>query len=101
MSGLNISAVAVLPQLWLSARVGGRTEALTTHYIAALAISQLFNAMFMWHAWDHITCQPLIPGVNHGVRAMAFAHLVHMILLGDFGYHYIRSLVKGGMSSNV
>merc|ERR1719401_2156012 len=101
MAGLNISAIAVLPQLWLSARAGGRMEALTTHYIAALAISRFFNGMFLWHAWDHITCAPWIPGVNHGVRAMAFAHLVHIVLLGDFIYYYVRSLVQGGISSSM
>merc|ERR1719197_1935577 len=81
MSGLNISAIAVLPQLWLTTRAGGHMAALTTHYIAALAISQLFNAMFTWHAWEHITCQPWVPGFNHGVLAMAFAHLVSIVLL--------------------
>merc|ERR1719413_194289 len=101
MAGLNISAIAVLPQLWLTARSGGRMAALTTHYIAAMAISQFLNGVFMWHAWDHITCVPWIQGVNHGVLAMAFAHLVHMFLIGDFAYYYIRSLVKCGISSSM
>merc|ERR1719343_366617 len=43
MSGLNISAIAVMPQLWLSARASGRMEALTSHYIAAMAISQFLS----------------------------------------------------------
>merc|ERR1719436_1375226 len=34
MSGLNIGAIAVLPQLWLNVRAGGRMEAFTSHYIA-------------------------------------------------------------------
>merc|ERR1719230_237280 len=42
MAGLNVSAIAVLPQLWLTARAGGRMAALMTHYVAAMAISQLF-----------------------------------------------------------
>ena len=50
MAGLNISAIAVLPQLWLTARAGGRMEALTTHYVAAMAMSQFLNAVFMWLA---------------------------------------------------
>jgi len=97
MSGLNISAIAMMPQLWLSARVGGRMEALTSHYIAAMAISQFLSGLFMWHAWEHITCHPRIQGVNHGIWAITFAHLLHMVLLGDFSYYYIRSLVKDGV----
>merc|ERR1719343_1651362 len=101
MSGLNIGAIAVLPQLWLSARAGGRMEAFISHYIAALAISEGLSGLFHWHAWNHITCEPWIQGVNHGVGAMAFAHLVHMLLLGDFAYYYIRSLLKGGISDSM
>jgi len=101
MAGLNISAIAVMPQLWLSARAGGRMKALTTHYIAAMAVSRLLSGLFMWHAWEDITCQPWIQGVSHGIWAITFAHLLHMILLGDFTYYYIRSLVKDGISSSM
>jgi hypothetical protein len=101
MSGLNISAIAMMPQLWLSARVGGRMEALTSHYIAAMAISQFLSGLFMWHAWEHITCHPRFQGVNHGIWAITFAHLVHMILLGDFSYYYTRSLVKDGVCRSI
>lgn len=52
MAGLCISAVAVLPQvpkggskelscqLWLISKTGGRVEPLTSHYIAAMAVSR-------------------------------------------------------------
>jgi hypothetical protein len=101
MSGLNISAIAVMPQLWLSARSGGSMEALTSHYIAAMAVSQVFSGLFMWYAWEHITCKRWIQSVNHGIWAIAFAHALHMILLGDFTYYYIRSLVKDGIYSSM
>jgi len=100
MSGLNIGAIAVLPQLWLSARAGGRMEAFISHYIATLAISQFLSGLFHWHAWNHITCKPWFQGMNHGIWAIAFAHLLHMILLGDFAYYYVRSWFEGGIYSS-
>jgi len=101
MASVNISAIAVLPQLWLSARAGGRMEALTSHYIVAMALSRVFSGLFMWHARQDISCQPWIKGMNHGIWAIGFAHMLHMILLGDFTYYYIRSLAKGGISSSL
>jgi len=101
MSGRNISAIAVMPQLWLSARAGGSMQALTSHYIAAMAASQICSGLFMWHAWQHITCKQWIPGMNHGIWAIAFAHVLHMVLLCDFGYYYIQSLVKNGICSSM
>jgi len=100
MSNVNISAIAVMPQLWLSARAGGRMEALTSHYIAAMAVSQVCSGLFMWHAWEHITCKRWIPSMNHGIWAIAFAQVFHMILLADFAYYYIRSLMKEGIYSS-
>jgi ER lumen protein retaining receptor len=101
MASLNVSAIAVLPQLWLSAKAGGRMEALTAHYIVVMALSRAFSGLFMWHARHDITCQPWIEGINHGIWAIGFAHLLHMILLGDFTYYYGRSLAKGGISSSL
>ncbi|CAE7718334.1 kdelr1, partial [Symbiodinium sp. KB8] len=43
MAGLFISAVAVLPQLWLISKTGGKVEPLTSHYIAAMAISRALS----------------------------------------------------------
>merc|ERR1719291_1456870 len=100
MSGLNIGAIAVLPQLWLSARAGGRMEAFISHYIAALAISQFLSGLFQACQWNHITCVPWIEGMNHGIWAIAFAHLLHMILLGDFAYYYVKSWFEGGIYSS-
>jgi len=97
MAGLFVSVVAVLPQLWLIARTGGRVEALTSHYIAVLAISRALSGTFMWHARFDITCEPWIEGVNHAIWAILGAHALHMLLLGDFAYYYIRAVIKGGL----
>jgi len=50
MTGLFVGIVAVLPQLWLITRTGGRVEALTSHHIAAMALSRILSGIFMWHA---------------------------------------------------
>jgi len=96
MAGLFISAVAVLPQLWLTARTGGRMEALTSHYIAVLAISRALSGTFMWHARADITCSPWVEGYNHAIWAILGAHALHLILLGDFAFYYARSLMQHG-----
>lgn len=98
MAGLFVSVVAVLPQLWLIARNGGKVEALTSHYIAAIAASRALSGAFMWHARGDITCEQWVDGVNHSIWAILSAHAVHMLLLGDFAYYYLRAMAKGGIS---
>merc|ERR1719359_2209034 len=93
MAGVFLSAVAVLPQLWLITRTGGRVEALTSHHIAAMAASRALAGIFMWHARSDITCVPIVSDFNHAIWAILGAHLLHMVLLGDFAYYYLKAVL--------
>jgi len=97
MTGLFLGVVAVLPQLWLIMQNGGQAQALTSHYIAALAVSRVLSGAFMWMARDYITCDPWFESVNHGLWTIMAAHVIHLILLGDFAYHYIRAVMQNGV----
>jgi len=99
MAGLFISVVAVLPQLWLIHKNSGKVEALTSHYIAAIALSRALSGVFMWHARFDITCEMWVDGVNHAIWAILSAHFVHMVLLADFAYYYLRAIARGGIAS--
>jgi len=101
MASLFLSTIAVLPQLWLITRTGGKVEALTSHNIAAMAAGRGLAGIFMWHARGDVTCIPWIPHLNHAVWAILGAHLVHMVFLGDFAYYYIRAVMTNGINSGV
>jgi len=98
MAGLFVSTIAVLPQGWLIMHTGGRVEALTSHHIAAMAVSRALSGIFMWHAQGDITCAPWITGFNHAIWAILGAHLLHLILLGDFAYYYVKAVLAGGLN---
>lgn len=99
MTGLFTSVVAVMPQLWLIMQTGGKAEAFTSHYIAALGVSRLLSGLFMWEARFDITCkQWMMNGFSHAIIAILAAHLLHLLLLGDFAFYYARGLMKNGLS---
>lgn len=98
MSGLFVSVVAVLPQLWVITKTKGRCEALTSHYIAAMALSRLLSGIFMWHARFDITCAPWVEGYNHAVWAILGAHALHLVFLADFAYYYMRAVFSNGLT---
>merc|ERR1719262_1425931 len=101
MTGLFTGVVAVLPQLWLIMRSGGRAEATTCHYIAAMALSKILSGIFMWEAREDITCKQWVTGVQHGIIVILIAHAIHLLLLGDFAYYYIRSMTQKGIHEPV
>merc|ERR1719253_2570863 len=101
MTGLFVSAVAVLPQLWLVTKNGGRVEALTSHYVAAMALSRILSGIFMWHARHDLTSEPWINGFMHASYAIIAAHILHMLLLGDFAYYYLKAVLAGGLNCRI
>jgi len=101
MTGLFASVVAVLPQLWLVNLTGGCVDYLTGHYIASLAVGRGLSGLFMFAAWEDITCDEWITGFNHAVLAINGAHLLHLLLLGDFTWHYVKTMAQTGLTSSV
>ena len=101
LAGLFTSVVAVMPQFWLIMKTGGWAGPLTSHYIASMAVSRVLSGCFMWMARQHMTCEPYINGVEHFVISIFLAHLVHAVLLGDFAFHYARSVLRRGVCEPV
>eukprot|EP00928_Gymnodinium_smaydae_P082518 TRINITY_DN65857_c0_g1_i1.p1 TRINITY_DN65857_c0_g1~~TRINITY_DN65857_c0_g1_i1.p1 ORF type:complete len:289 (-),score=63.42 TRINITY_DN65857_c0_g1_i1:74-940(-) len=97
MTSVFLGAVAVMPQLWLIMRTGGRVQALMSHNIAAMAIGRALGGYFMWLAREEVTSQPWIEGINHAILAILGAHLLHAILLADFAYVYVKAVSKQGL----
>jgi len=103
MAGVFLSTVAVLPQLWLITRTGGRVDALTSHYIAAMAASRALSGVFMWHASEDISCDPWFDSFtfNHAIWAILASHIVHLLLLCDFGFYYIKAVIAHGLACTI
>merc|ERR1719238_1019711 len=101
LAGLFTSVVAVLPQFWLIVSSGGWAGAMTSHYIAAMALSRILSGCFMWMGREYITCEPYIKGIQHTIIAIFIAHMVHAILLLDFSFHYARSVLQQGVCKPV
>merc|ERR1719399_100349 len=97
MASLNISVVAVLPQLWMMTRSRTSTPALTCHFIAVMAISRLLSGTWVWYAKDEITCSPWIGKFQHAYYAIMAAHAIHLLFLCDFAVFYVKNLAKGGL----
>lgn len=98
MAGIFLSSVSVLPQLWFITRSGGRVETLMSHYIAVMAVSRALSGWFMYIARSEVNNKPYVDGVNHSIIAVLSAHMLHIILLVDFAYHYVKAVATQGLN---
>jgi len=101
MCSLFIGTVAVVPQLWVMTRSRVSVPALTCHFVAVMAFSRLLSGAYMWHAHSEITCAPWIGDFNHAGYAILAAHLVHLVLLGDFAFFYGKNLAIAGLNADL
>jgi len=97
MTSIFVSVLSAMPQLSLISRAGGLKEALTTHHVAALAVSRIMSGLIMWGQREDLTCDEWIEGLNHALIAVLFMHAVHLLLLADFFYFYFSSMVRDGV----
>jgi len=96
MCGLFVGALAMLPQLWLVTRTSATVPAVMSHFVAVMAFSCILSGTYMWHAHEEITNDPeaWIKNFNLAGVAILAAHVVHLILLGCFGYFCLCSLLQ-------
>jgi hypothetical protein len=99
MCSLFVNAVAVVPQLWMMARRKQSVPALISHFVAVMGISRVLTGTYMWHGYDEITCEPWFGQFNHAAPAILGTHVVHLILLGDFFYFYVKNLATAGLDA--
>lgn len=101
MVALFISAIAVLPQLWLITKTGGHISTLSCHHIAAVSCSRILSGVFMWYARADVTCSPWVSGYNHALGAILGAHIVQVIFICDFAYFYIKAILADGVNCRI
>jgi len=101
MTGLNLASVAVLPQLWLIMRTGGKVGPLMSHNIMAMGLSRALSGYFIWMARYDIMDDPMGGNVSLTVLAILGAHLLNLLLLADFGYMYVKAIATQGLTCNI
>jgi len=97
--GLFLTSVAPVPYLWLMAKSRNAAPALACHFVAVMAISRIMSGAYMWEAHEEFTCEPWIGEFNHAGWSAIAAHAVHLVLLADFMYFYVKNLSKGGLQA--
>merc|ERR1719310_2151590 len=93
-TALYIDVVAMVPQLVLISKIRGEVEALTSHFVGATALSRLTSLIFWYHGFAELA--PLDGSFNLAGWAIIAAHVLQVLLLGDFLFYYIRACLSTG-----
>merc|ERR1719478_553121 len=100
-ASLYIDSLAMLPQLWMMSR-SGEAQVLTSHNVAAMALSRAMNCVFWFHGDPELAVmedEEGEPGSNVAGYFVVGAHVGQLILMADFLWCYAKALcghVAGG-----
>jgi hypothetical protein len=92
---MNVDTIAMLPQLWMLAKIGGEVEGLTSHFVAALAFSRACAFAFWFYGYAEMGPQDDEEHVNWAGYQLITAIALQVLLSLDFLYYYLKARVKG------
>ena len=77
---MNLEIVVMLPQLWMMARMGGRVDTMTSHFVATFAISTVLSFTFWWFNFKQLEKK----GAWLAGMMIMVAQGLKLLLSGDF-----------------
>lgn len=97
-SYMYLDVLALLPQVVMMARGGGKVEAPIAHFVAATAVSRLVDLFFWYYAFD-LGPQGYIWGFNYSGWLIVFTQVISLCLVADFMYYYMKARFSGAALS--
>jgi len=93
-TSMLLDTISMLPQLWLLTKMGGKVEAMTAHFVAAICVSRALAFTFWLYGYSEIL--PAGHTVNVAGYSIITAHSIQLLLCADFMYYYVKGMFVGG-----
>jgi hypothetical protein len=88
---MNLEIVVMLPQLWMMARMGGKVDTMTAHFVAMFALSTVLSFTFWWFNFKQLEKK----GAWLAGMMIMVAQGLKLLLSGDFMYYYTLAWMDG------
>lgn len=99
---LYLDVVALMPQVVMMAKSQGKVEAPICHFVAATAVSRVMDLWFWTGEAELVGPGDLQPGeVNFSFWLIIFLHVLHLLLVADFIYYYMKARITGSSLEEV
>jgi len=87
-ASLNIETLTMLPQLAMLAKIGGKVDATTGHFVACIVLSAVCRFEFWWYA--HTELESPVARLH-----VVVAHGLQLLFCADFMFYYTKAWVNG------
>jgi len=87
-ASLNLETLTMLPQLAMLAKIGGKVDATTGHFVACIVLSAVCRFEFWYYA--HTELESAVARTH-----VMVAHGLQLLLCADFMFYYAKAWVNG------
>lgn len=87
----NLETFTLVPQLWMLAKMGGKVDNMTGHFVACIVASTVMQFTFWW--WTGVELEKRGPNPVH--QLIMGMQILKLILGADFMYYYTMAWFSG------
>jgi len=88
----NLETIAMVPQLWMLANMGGEVDMMTGHFVVSIMVSRACSLAFWGYAFREVRSGR---GWNIAGWKLLSCHVTQLLLSADFLYYYLKGAVMG------
>jgi len=92
-TSLNLETVAMLPQLWMLSKIGGKVSGMSSQFVAS-QIAKCVMSVTFW-SWAYSELADKETGVNTAGQLIICANIVQLFLSADFMFYYVKGFLEG------
>lgn len=87
----NIETVVMVPQLWMLAKMGGKVDAVTAHFVATIVLANVMTFTWWWYCGEELEKRGPCPMA----KVILVAQLFKLFLSADFMFYYTKAWIGG------
>merc|ERR1719359_2834969 len=87
----NLETFVLVPQLWMLAKMGGKVDGVTAHFVMCIVASTVMQFTFWW--WTACELEKRGPNIAH--QLILGMQVLKLLLSADFMYYYAMAQLAG------
>lgn len=88
---VNFETIAMIPQLWMMAKMGGKVDSMTAHFVAAIIMSNVMTIVWWWYCGPELEKR----GPCMLAKVIMASQVIKVVLSADFMFYYTQAWLGG------
>jgi len=94
-TSMNLETVAMVPQLWMMSKIGGKISGISSQFVASLVISKVVAITFWCYAYPEVSKRNPDDPTNVAGKQIIGAYFLQLFFFTDFMFYFVKGVLEG------